>query len=176
MKGKTFTVVLATLVLLAGFVYGADTGLVRVINLHYRDGVIEIVESVVNPGYFPDRKNAPEEGYKFEIISDTGEILYDFAFKVPLEVYVDSSSETGEMEGGLIRLTETDFALVVPHFENEDEIRILDEKGDVVLTKNVAPATMLGPKKSMLWLFLVLVVIVVAVLWWRRKHREIPSA
>lgn len=163
------------LVLLGSFAYAQETDLVRILKLHYENGDIEILESIVKFGYFPDRKIQPEKGYRLEIISETGEKLYEFRFEVPIKIFTDVENEQGELEGGIIFLDETTFALIIPYFEDEKEINIYNEKNELVAKQIMVKEPVLSPKQGISWLIILMVLIFVVVFLWRRKHKDNPE-
>ncbi|NQV09519.1 hypothetical protein HQ529_06750, partial [Candidatus Woesearchaeota archaeon] len=111
-------------VLFSTLSYAEETDLVRVMKLYYKDGDVDIIDSILKLGYSPDRNIQPENGYRLEIIALTDETLYEFIFEPPTKIFTDVSDDYGNLSGGIILLDETYFALIIPNFENEKKIKI----------------------------------------------------
>jgi len=146
----------------------AQQGNVYILGLHYEDNDLLITNVLHKPGFFPDRKLQLETGNTLDMISLDDEVLYSFKFGIPNKVYTDVINE-GEIEGGLIILNETDFALVLPYFDNLKEIRISGLNDEELVSHNFqAPA--LSPNNRFVFsLLIVLALIVAVVLIYRKK-------
>jgi hypothetical protein len=103
---------------------------VLVMKLNYDNGNISLVNDTIKYGFSPDRRYQPEYGYKAEIVSFDGEVVYDFRFKKPNEIFVDGTDENGEISGGKIVLDEVNFALSVPYFEDMKEINFYSDSDE----------------------------------------------
>lgn len=135
---------------------------VVVLGLHYEDGLITVKDKTVQLGYYPDRNVQPELGHRLEVVSFDGEKLYSFRFKLPIDVFTDYS-EGDELKGGLIRLNETDFALVIPYFEDAKEVRFYNERNYPVSTVTLAEEQM-APKEAVLFGYAVIGLIIAGLL------------
>lgn len=175
LKVSEKTILIIFLVLLGSFAYAQETDLVRILKLHYENEDIDILENIVKFGFFPDRKIQPEKGYRLEIISETGEKLYEFIFKVPIKIFTDVENEQGELEGGMILLNETTFAFILPYFEDEKEINIYNDENELLAKQIVKEESVLSPKQGISWLLILIVLIFVAVFLWKRKHKDNPK-
>ncbi len=100
----------------------SEESMVYVVNLNYKEGAINFKEITFKTGYYPDNKLASGD-YRIEVVSNDNTVLYSFNFDVPLKIYTDVI-EKGEISGNVILLNETDFAVIVPYFENAKEIAI----------------------------------------------------
>ena len=103
-----------------------------ILNLHYENGKVSVIDKIDTYGFYPDRKIQPDVGYKAEIISVDDDIIYSFRFEVPLEHYTDIHMD-GKTQGGLVRVDKTDFALILPSLPDAKQINIYNEKEENVL-------------------------------------------
>lgn len=169
---KTFLIA-AMAIFLIGIV-SAEANKVYILNLNYDNGKITLKDKIVKYGYSPDRKIQPEEGYRAEVASATGDVLYFFNFEVPSKIYVDVTEPgTNELSGGIIKLDKTDFALVIPYFEEAKEIRFYDINNNMVLSVD-AEERLSGKRNVLLWLMpIVFAVIVLFLMLIYRKIRKV---
>ncbi len=137
---------------------------IMVVNMLY-DGNVTMLDSRVKHGFYPDRRYQPESGFRAELSSEK-EVLDSFRFKKPDEVYVDGTYN-GEISGGKILLQNTTFSLVVPYYENLDNIRIYDEAdlqvGNISFNKD-KPGTLVIVGLGISFLFII-------ILWIYRRQR-----
>jgi len=168
-------IILLMLVLFSSFAYAQETDFIRVLKLHYDRGDISILESIVKLGYYPDRNIQPEKGYTVEIISKTGEKLYEIRFEPPIKIFHDVSDENGELSGGITFLDETNFAITIPYFSDEAEINIYNEEDVLIETQAIITQPALSPKQGVLWLIMLVFLIPLAIFLWRKKHKENPD-
>ncbi len=169
MKNKII-LILAAAIFLIGMA-SAEASKVYILNLNYDNGKITLKDKIVKYGYSPDRKIQPEEGYRLEVVSLNSEILYFFNFEVPSRIYVDVTNPgTQELSGGIIKLDKTDFALVVPYFEEAKEIKIYDMNNNEILLIN-AQESLSGRSMLMLWLIPAIVIITLLVLVYRKIRK-----
>jgi len=159
---------------------------VYIVDLSYNDGKLIVNDEVIiKYGYAPDRVLQPLDGYKAEIISLDNDILYTFKFEIPLNEYVDiSDNVTNQITGGLIKLTETDFALVMPYYDDAKEIVFYDETNNKAASVHIMEE--IGEKEEAhegeeheekgrniwLWVFEFLVLLVLIILFVRHKMKE----
>ncbi len=160
---KIFFVMLALMV-------SAAAAEVVVIDLHYEDGYITLNDKTVKLGYYPDRKIQPENGYRLEVVSFSGESLYSFRFKIPLEIFTDYT-EGDELKGNVIRLNATDFSLIIPDYADAKEIRFYNERNYKVAEINVHEEK-LAPKGSYLWIIAAAVAAVAALFIIKKRLRS----
>jgi hypothetical protein len=120
------------LIMLLLFAQAAYADRVVILNLHYKEGKISVIDKVEKYGYYPDRKLQPDTGYRAEIISVEDDVLYSFRFEVPMEHYTDIQIEN-KTQGGMVLVDETDFAMIVPSLPNAKAINFYDEKDVKVL-------------------------------------------
>lgn len=134
------------LIVLLSFIVAAVDNSVIVVKVHYEYDKLNIVDSTIKAGNFPDRKVQPEDGYKLEIISDTNSVLYSIKFLVPNKRFVDSGNADGTITGGVVVLSETDFALILPFFDDAQEIRISSPVNNVIKESySIKTNEMFGP-------------------------------
>ncbi|MFH2028156.1 MAG: hypothetical protein ABIJ08_03390 [Nanoarchaeota archaeon] len=159
MKGYIF---LAMLLVFVSFAH-AQEGKVMVVNFQYKEGFITFKERTVMLGYYPDRNYQPENGYKAEIISATGEVLYSFKFNIGTDIFVDYDDNSA-LSGGLIRLNETDFSLVLPYLDEAYEIRFYNERNFKVASIDISEERF-SPKGFFFPLWIVLILIIVVLIY-----------
>jgi len=119
---------LLIILLLIGVVV-AESNKVLIINVHYEDEKLRITDRLVKPGNYPDRNVQPEYGHTLEILSEAGAVLYNIKFNVPNKLFVDNVNPGGSLSGGLTILSETDFAMILPHFDDAEQVVIYNEDG-----------------------------------------------
>ncbi len=145
----------------------AEENKVYIIDLHYKDEVITVNDIIIKTGYYPDRKLQPEKGYTLELISDDNFVLYSFKFEVPLKIYTDVIDENKEVRGGVIVLNETNFALILPYYDNAKEIKIYDNENKEMVSASVVPS--LGERTTLKWIFGFIIIVIVLFLFFYRK-------
>ncbi len=143
---------------------------VYIVDLEYKDGVITVNDIVTKTGYYPDRKLQPERGYTLELVSEDDLALYSFKFQVPLKIYTDVIDSGGEINGGVIILNETNFALIVPYDDDAKEIKIYDTKSKEIVSASVVPA--LGGRGALKWIFGFIIIFIVLFLFFYRKRSK----
>jgi len=159
------------LVLVLGVVLAVENK-VFIVDLNYKDERITVNDIMTKAGYYPDRKLQPERGYTLELVSEDDLVLYSFKFQIPLKIYTDVIDEDGEIKGGVIILNETNFALILPYFDDAKEIRIYDIKNKEVATASVVPA--LGERTTLKWIFgFIIIIIVLFLFFYKRKPKKI---
>jgi len=124
----------------------AQTGQVRIYHLHYDRGDIDISGSALVSGFAPDRKIQPAQGHTFQLINEKGIAVESFRFEVPLVEFTDRSTPEMNLEGGAIVLDETEFALVINHHADEDTVKILSPKGELLAADKVQELKSPGAK------------------------------
>ena len=162
-------IILLILMLLLVSVVKAQESKVVVLNFHYKDGFITFKEKTTKLGYHPDRNFQPE-GYGAEVVSATGEKLYSFRFKLPLDVFIDYADGL-ELKGGVIKLNETDFSLIVPYFEEAQEINFYNERDYKVATLDISRERF-APRKGLFFVFIVAGLIIVGLIYIIIKKRN----
>tara|TARA_B100001971_G_C18264174_1_gene590152 strand:- start:2205 stop:2759 length:555 start_codon:yes stop_codon:yes gene_type:complete len=130
---------------------------VFLLGLKYDNGIIKLNEMITKIGYAPDRKLQPDEGFRTEIISFGEEVLYSFRFNVPLKINTDVI-DNNKVSGNVIVLNETDFALLVPYFEETKEINIYDENEERVFSTKVFKPSVVKRRR---WLFGVVIGLII---------------
>jgi len=167
MKNKLL--ILMILILISA-VLAQEQSKVLVLNLNYKEGVIKLKDKVIKTGYYPDRKIQPPDGLKVELLSLNNELLYSFKFSVPLDLYVDSGFG-GSLSGGLIKLSKTDFALIIPYYDNAKNIVIYED--DKEIASFVVSKEALAPKKSTIWYIAVALLTTIFIIWiWYKKRNQ----
>ncbi len=134
---------------------------IMILNLHYSNGEISVIDQAEQYGYYPDRKLQPDSGYRAEIISTEDNILYSFNFEVPLRHFTDVEIEN-KTQGGLVLMDETDFALIIPLYDNAKEINFYNDKGENILVVNTAKKT--GPGKAIIIIVSVFIALAVYII------------
>lgn len=160
-------------VLMINIVAAQESELVRVVKLNYDNGNINILEDILKIGYAPDRKIQPREGYRLEILDINNKKVYKITFESPLKLYAETSDAgTKQIIGTLEILDSTDFALILPHFDEEKEIRIYNQNGELVATKIIAAEPLLSPGQGISWILVLVFLIIIVLFLWKRKHNR----
>lgn len=95
------------------------------ISVHYKDKNLEVKNIEVRP-LLEDLETLSMGGYKLFIEDFAGNKIYSTTFVIPNQFLVDSFNEEGEsIAGGLEELSEMDFELQIPYFENAKQIKII---------------------------------------------------
>jgi len=141
--------------------------MVYILNLHYEGGSITLIDKKVDYGISPDRLIQPEFGFRAELVDFNDDKLESFRFAAPNEMFVDYSSE-GELHGGIIILDKTDFALVVPYYEELKEIKFYN-KENMIISSVIVEDEKLAPSSAYGYLAGVLVLVGIIVWMWKRK-------
>ena len=174
---KMKKVILVMLLMVLPIVIALESTKVYIIDLSYKDGKLVINDKIVKYGYAPDYKLQPLEGYRAEIVSVDESILYFFKFEIPLKEYVDVSDNESVIAGGLIKLSETDFALILPYYDNAKEIVFYDEANNKAASVDVKEEKKEEKKeeeKTNIWIWALefFILLVLIVLFVRHKMRE----
>jgi len=162
---KKIKLLLITLILLLNIALAENK--VFIVDLNYKDGKITVNDVMTKAGYYPDRKLQPEKGYTLELISDDDMVLHSFRFEVPLKIYTDVIDENGEIKGGILILNETNFALVLPYYDDAKYIKIYDNENKEVISASVVPS--LGERTALKWIFGFIIIMIVLFLFFYRK-------
>lgn len=165
MKTNKIKIVLLMVLLFAPAVY-ADR--IIILNLHYDNGKVSVLDKIETYGYSPDRMIQPDIGYRAEIISEDDAVMKSFKFKVPLEHYTDIQEE-GTLHGGMVVVDETDFALIIPSLPNAKEIRFYNEEDAEVLSVGLAEEKEFPKTLVIVGALILLMVIVLIIIGKKRK-------
>lgn len=172
---KMKKIILIILLMILPIAIALESSKVYIIDLSYKDGRLVINDKIIKYGYAPDRTLQPLEGYRAEIISFNNDILYTFKFEIPLKEYVDIGDNiTNEISGGLIKLSETDFALILPYYNNAKEIVFYDEENNKAVSVDVIEKKQEEVKKQnyLLWLIGFIILLVLIFLLVRRRKKK----
>jgi len=164
-KMKINKIIIMLIILLFIPVVYADR--IIILNLHYDNGDVSVLDKIETYGYHPDRKIQPNVGYKAEIISENGAILDSFKFKAPLEHYTDIQ-EDGVLHGGMVVVNKTDFALIVPSLQDAKEIKLYNEKEENILNVELIDEKEF-PKALIIVAILILLIIIISIVIVRKK-------
>ncbi|MFH1641669.1 MAG: hypothetical protein ABIC04_02105 [Nanoarchaeota archaeon] len=161
--------ILLLFVILAGFVSAEQ---IVVLNFHYDDGIITFKDRDVRLGYYPDRNYQPENGLRADLVTASGESLYSFRFKIPLTEFTDYESGS-ELKGVVIQLTETDFSLIIPYFEDAAELNFYNERNYKITTVDISKER-LSPAKVLVPMFVVvgLILCILVYMFIRRRNQQ----
>lgn len=161
---------LAILLLFASFTYAQSN--VVVINVHYDRGILEIGEHQIQIGNYPDRKVQPDNGFRLDVLSDTEQVLYSFEFLLPIYRFEDSVNFDLSLIGSVQKLSETDFALIVPYFEDSQKIVIYNPDGFEV--SSLSLEEFFSPTVKTVLFFsipIILVLVGLFILLWLKKKK-----
>jgi len=124
------------LILTVSLTYGAENK-IYVLNLNYNQGKLSLVDVSVEIGYSPDRKIQPEEGYRCEVISFMGDVLYSFKFELPVKLATPPPLKN-ENVTSIVYLDNVNFTLLIPYYKNGRAINIYDQYNFLVLSVDVS--------------------------------------
>lgn len=150
---------------------------VFVVNFNYNEGTIKYKDKVIKCGYAPDRKIQPVEGYKIEMFSIDNRVLYSFKFEVPLDLNFDLSTPVVKsLSGGMLILSETDFALIFPYYDDAKSIIIYNSRDYKLVTIPLIEEQFMQRRTFWWLLILILVVLIIAYIIYRhfRNVRNFP--
>ena len=163
------------LIFLVPFVFGeVECSKVFVVKFNYDGGLVAYRDRVIKCGYAPDRVIQPEEGYRAEMISKDGEVLYSFRFEVPLKVNFDLSDPiVKSLSGGMLILNETDFALIFPYYDEAKSIVIYNPRDYEVLSIPLVEEQFIQKRSSLWFLLLVVLLLVSGYMIYRHYKKEL---
>ncbi|MFH1358761.1 MAG: hypothetical protein ABIH37_02655 [archaeon] len=110
------------------------------IGIHYESNVegesfTRISRDLIQ-GYYPTLNQDLNKDYRVNLLSDDESIIYTNSFD-PTQLYSDGVNEGDELDGGIIKMENVDFYLVVPSNRNGDKVRILDSENNLVFEEEV---------------------------------------
>lgn len=95
------------------------------IEFYYQNGNFHIVNQTLEKGDYPINENEGDFEYEFVLSSDNNDLLYSNSFD-PTIIFTDGSN--GEyFGGGAIKLSETNFFVIAPNFNNAQKIKIFKD-------------------------------------------------
>ncbi len=112
-------------------------GTIYSLSYRYKEGKFSLIDVHVESGSAPYRREPPEAGYKYEVLSFGGEVLGSFGFVLPLLHYDYPDSQTGQLGGGVVEQKTMDGTIRIPYFINGATINLYDPNGTRVLSVNV---------------------------------------
>ena len=129
MRKIIWLLLLSSIIAIPIVMAGAECSQVFIVKFNYDNSVITYRDKVVKCGYAPDRNIQPVEGYKAEIISIDNKPLHSFKFNIPLKLNVDLVDPVMKsLSGGMIILSETDFAMIFPYYDDAKSIIIYNPR------------------------------------------------
>jgi hypothetical protein len=141
---------------------------VMVLDLHYDDGFITMKDKTILLGYYPDRNFQPSIGYRLEVVSFDDTNLYSFRFKLPLDEFLDYN--TDKLQGGVIRVNETDFSLIVPYFDDAKEINFYNERNYKVAEVNLVDERF-APKGVVFLVYVIVILLIIGLILLIKKRK-----
>jgi len=147
---KRLIILITALLLLATAT--ASENKVFIVDASYDNGIIKVNSVAIKPGYAPDYKLPSESDYTIAISSKDSSVLFEKPLEIPLYIYTDVIVN-GKIEGSIIKLDKTDFAVVLPYTEEASEIKILLDGKDVT---SYSAEELLSKEGSNTWVYYVL--------------------
>ncbi|MEM4598424.1 MAG: hypothetical protein QW400_01925 [Candidatus Diapherotrites archaeon] len=125
------------LLLFCGIVFAQQR--VYVISVHYSKGNFTLKSIVETTAYPQKSEEWSPTTYKAVILDVAGKVLYSHNFYVHTSEIVPPfpPEHTGGGVSGFVEVEETDFALILPYFENASRIDIYNPDGKLVLSVQV---------------------------------------
>lgn len=109
------------------------------LDIAYDNDEYGVKEISLIDGSGPDNNVKPENGFRCDLVSSSGEILHSFEFELKKVICVDKAvEETGGQTGGCRLLSEGSFSLIVPYFPTGENINIYDPGGKMILFADVS--------------------------------------
>jgi len=102
------------------------------LEFYYKDGNFSLVNKTLESGYYPNSEFYGE--YKIKIFSENKE-LYSNYFDPSVIFSDDFSKEV--IEGGVLKLNESNFYLVLPYFDEAEKIEILNSNNEKIFENEV---------------------------------------
>jgi hypothetical protein len=135
--GIAFAITGLVALLISAAATAADAGFYN-LQLNYDKGNITLKSLVFTPGTLSPTRIQPGPGYTAELVSLTGDLLYEMTFEIPLTISIDTlDSETGQLAGGTIELDRTEFSLRIPYYPDGKTINIFNPDSVKVLVIDV---------------------------------------
>jgi hypothetical protein len=157
----------------------ASSSKILLLKLTYNSGNLTISDTLPKNGFFPDRRFQPDTGYRLDMTSMNGSVLYSFRFNVPNIAYVDSEDEKGELRGGKVILNDFDFGLELPYYRDIKEINIYKPDGSKAASymppKNIVENNENGMSNSLLAFIIAIILSILAVfiiIVYKRKAKK----
>ncbi len=114
-----------------------------ILNLHYKDGSIFLNNVTTTTGRLKTQRGSLTTGknrFVYKLFANKSEPIYADSFEIPLTLHYDFLNEaTGELDGGVINRTETDFILKIPLADKAaQKIIFFQQNGSAGLTDRPA--------------------------------------
>ena len=141
MNNKIFLFLVVGLLILVGLISASFIEKEYVlIGIHYEtsddgESFTRISRDLIQ-GYYPTLNNDLNKDYRVNLLSDDESIVYTNSFD-PTQLYSDGVNEGDELDGGIIKMENVDFYLVVPSNRNGDKVIILDSENNLVFEEEV---------------------------------------
>lgn len=145
MKNKIYLTLLSILFLLT-FVSAQTDNIIMSLKLKYDKGDITLQEMRLIEGNSPDRLNQPGKGYTAKVFSFGKKELYSFKFSIELQPLNSLDPSWFDDQGNQIifpkdeikPLTELEFVLNLPYYNNAEKVEIFDMDENLILTIDVS--------------------------------------
>ncbi len=108
---------------------------VALIELEYKDGVVEVLKETIIEGYIPSDVLLSSESYSY--LAEGQAQNFSSKFEIPLTIFSDRSDDDGKISGIRIQLNKTRFTIIVPILEKKQEIKIYDPESQTVVETTV---------------------------------------
>jgi len=129
---------LLILLLSSSLVFCAETaGKIYLMELGFKGENLTLHRVYVSEGYAPDRKIQPEDGYRCDVVSFSGQVLYSFRFEFGGFI-MPPPPLPGEEPGAPIAVEEGNTTLIMPYFSDAKWINIYDKSGKQILSVDVS--------------------------------------
>ncbi|MFH1978293.1 MAG: hypothetical protein ABIJ92_03130 [Candidatus Aenigmatarchaeota archaeon] len=125
MKELVAAVIMASL--LAVNAQALCTDNIYVVDLIFDNGNVSVKNIDYMTGCYPSMES---DGYRYDILSDSGRKVYSFEFGNPGLVYTDNS--VSGMSGGPVETGYSELTLLVPDVEYAEEVVVYDNEGEKV--------------------------------------------
>jgi hypothetical protein len=107
------------------------------IEINYENGKFYLVNETLEKGNYPSIEHEINSDYRFELVSDKGEVLFT-GYVEPNLVFTDGLSKeknNKDFEGGVVELNQSNFFIIAPNIKKSDKIKIFKEDNKVFEAK-----------------------------------------
>ena len=161
------------------------------LELDYDNGDLTLSNLRVAEGFFNEPVNQPSEGYRLDILSIDGKIIYTQMFNFQLEERMESLAEWFDDEGNQIYIPsinetiktkdQSNIELILPYSRDSSIIRIYDLEDTILLEKSLSSVEFKESSRSKVFFWVmasgIILVIVISLILLRvyKLSKESPE-
>jgi len=110
---------------------------VYVLEFNQQSGDFSLLRIYLSPGYTPDRVIQPGYGYRCELVSFYGDILYSFNFSLS-DILMPPLPLEGENYSKPVKITNLNQTILIPYYSEGKTVKIYNPSGSLVLEADVS--------------------------------------